>query len=370
MSLAMGKSPTIVLQEECEFWISRTVRRRAPVGVTVVIPAFNAATTLSRAVESVLCQTMRDIEVVIADDASTDSSWAMIGRWLRQDPRLRAIRHKQNSGKTTAMNRAAQIAHGRWLAVLDADDWYGPGRLAALIDLAEARGADLVADNQYFYDAGAAEIVGTAWPPRDTGWELTFDGFLDASNAYETFNLGMLKPIVRMDYIRTKSLAYKIGMRHGQDFFYLLNFFLSGGRAVIADTPHYYYTQPFGTVSRRWADVSRRRYDFMSAYEINRRYIDMIAGRLSRWQIDRLQRRNDRLKYLDYFFQAKECVATRDWVGALAKLVNHPEMLGYAVRRFRHRIYPRPPSVPIERVAMRARQRFEEDARQESAASP
>jgi len=366
----MDESRAIELHEEPDFWISRTFHRPVPVGVTVVIPTFDAAATLDHAVESVLGQTMRDIEVIVVDDASTDSSWATIGRWLREDPRLRAIRHKQNEGRSVAVNRAMRIARGGWLAVLDADDWYSPGRLAALIGLAEARRADLVADNQYFYDAGAAEIVGTAWPPRDTGWELTFDGFLDASNAYETFNLGMLKPIVRMDYVRTKSLAYENGMRHGQDFFYLLKFFLSGGRAMIVDTPHYYYTQPFGTISRRWSQVSRKRYNFQSAYEFNRRYIDVNASRLSHWQIERLKRRNDRLKYLEYFFQAKECVATHDWVGAVTKLVSHPEMLGYAVRRFRHRIYPRPPSVPIERVAWRARRRQEEDARQESVASP
>ena len=366
----MDESRAIELRDEPDFWISRAVCQRGPVGVTVAIPTFNADATLDRAVESALGQTMRDIEVIIVDDASTDASWTMIGRWLRQDPRVCAIRNKWSGGKSVAMNRAGQIARGRWLAVLDADDWYGPGRLAGLIGLGEARQADLVADNQYFYDAGVAEIVGTAWPPRDTDWELTFDGFLDASNAYETFNLGMLKPIVRMDYIQTKSLAYENGMRHGQDFFYLLNFFLSGGKAVITDTPHYYYTQPFGTTSRRWSNVSRRRYDFLSAYEFNRRYIDVIAGRLPLWQIERLQRRNERLKYLEYFFQAKECVATRDWTGALVKLVNHPEMLGYAMRRFRHRIYPRPPSVLIERVAWRARRRFEEDAQHESAASP
>lgn len=370
MRLVKKESGAIELHDERDFWICRRFGQRTPVAVTVIIPVFNAAETLDRAVGSVLRQTMRDIEVIIVDDASTDSTWSLIGRWMCRDLRLCAIRHKQNGGKSLALNSAIQFARGAWLAVLDADDWYSSGRLAALIGLAETRGADLVADNQHFFDAGVGEIVGTAWPPRDTGWELTFDGFLDASNAYETFNLGMLKPIVRMDYIRTKSLKYENGMRHGQDFFYLLNFFLSGGSAVIADTPHYYYTQPFGTSSRRWSNVSRRRYDFKSAYEFNRRYIDVIASRLPHWQTERLQRRNDRLRYLEYFFQAKECVATHDWGGALARLVTHPEMLGYALRRIRQRIYPRPPSVPIERVAWRSRRRFEDESQQGSAASP
>ena len=366
----MDESWAMEAHEYPDFSVSRALCEPAPVRVTVVIATFNAIATLGRAVESVFRQTMHDIELIVVDDASTDSSWATISRWLRQDPRVCAIRNKQNGGRSVAMNRAFQFVRGRWLAVLDADDWYSPRRLADLVDLAEARGADLVADNQFFYDAGVSEIVGTAWPPHNTAWDLTFEGFLDASNAYETFNLGMLKPVVRTDYIRTTSLAYENGMRHGQDFFYLLKFFLSGGRAVVADTPHYYYTQPFGTVSRQWSNVSRRRYDFQSAYDFNRRYIDLVAGQLPSCQIERLQRRNDRLKYLEYFFQAKECVATRDLAGALAKLVNHPEMLGYAMRRFRHRIYPRPPSVPIERVAGRARRRLEECARQESAASP
>jgi succinoglycan biosynthesis protein ExoO len=353
----MDDVPTIELQEEPDFWISRGLDRDFPIRATVIVPTFDTRTTLHRALQSAFDQTMRDIEVIVVDDASTDSSWSMIGSWLCRDQRLRAIKNKKNCGKPVGMNRAIGFARGRWLAVLDADDWYHPDRLSALIALGEERQADMVADNQYFYDAPADQIVGTAWPRRDSAWELTFDDFLSAANAYETFNLGMLKPVIRTDFVRRKSLSYEERARHGQDFFYLLQFYLSGGRAAIADTPYYYYTQPFGIVSHCWSHPARKRYDFQTAYEINRRYLGAMAGKLPSAQIARLERRNDRLKSLEYFYRAKECLNAGDWIGAAAKFGHQPAMLGYIFRRLQNRIFPRPPSVAIERIAAHARKR-------------
>src|SRR4051794_3355493 len=213
----------IEMQEEADFWISKSSQTSAPVRATIIVPNYNAETTLLRAVRSALDQTMRDIEVIVVDDASADSSWHIITT-LCEDPRLRAMRNKQNCGKPIGMNRAIALARGQWLAVLDADDWYHRDRLARLVTIAEAYGADMAADNQLFYDAAAGKIIGTAWPTGETDWELTFDDFLIGSNAYRQFNLGMLKPVLRMEFIRRTSLAYEERARNGQDFFYLLQF--------------------------------------------------------------------------------------------------------------------------------------------------
>src|SRR5262245_43327764 len=124
-------SPTD-LKEQSEFWISPCQKPDAAVSVTVIIPNYNAAATLSRAVRSVLTQALTDFELIIADDASTDSSWDLITEWIGRDPRIRALRNTVNAGKPIVMNRATSFARGKWLAVLDADDWYHPSRLAIL----------------------------------------------------------------------------------------------------------------------------------------------------------------------------------------------------------------------------------------------
>jgi succinoglycan biosynthesis protein ExoO len=353
----------IEMLEEADYWITPCAPASEPIRATIIVPTFRAEATLLRALRSALDQTMRNIEIIVVDDASTDSSWDIITKLLSEDSRLRAIRNKQNCGKPIGMNRAIALARGCWLAVLDADDWYHSDRMSALVTLAEARQADMAADNQFFYDASADKIIGSAWPTGQTDWDLSFDDFLTGSNAYRTFNLGMLKPVLRMDFIRQTGLAYEEKARHGQDFFYLLQFYLCGGKAAVTDIAYYYYTQPFGAVSRQWSHAARRRYDFQTAYDINQRYLVTASQRLTPRQAARLRKRNSRLKSLEYFCQFKECLSAGDIGGAIVRVAHQPAMLGYVLRRLgsyvlRHTFTEpsrRPASRMIARSAARSR---------------
>jgi len=344
------------MRERSDYWIS--TRPPAPsVRATVVIPTYSAADTLSRAVESVLNQTLRDLEVIVVDDASSDNSWDLISGLMQQDDRVHAVRNKSNRGKSISMNRALSVARGRWLAVLDADDWYHPERLETLITEGERRHVEMVADNQFFFDARADQMVGTAWPEGQGSWKLTFDDFLLGSNAYENFNLGMLKPVLRTDFMRNVGLGYEASARQGEDFFHLLQFYLSGGEAVVCDRPLYYYTQPYGSVSREWSHDERVRYDFQNAYEINQRYLRDAEHVLTARQRRRLLARNHGLKVLESYFSAKDAAAERRWLSVPVALARHPGSLLHLCRRLRNKLLPDSDSTTIPRIAARARRR-------------
>ena len=355
----MDDRPVLMMQEDAECWVTPC---RIPVGVdiaaTVVIPNYSAESTLPRAIHSVLTQSMRDLEVIVIDDASTDRSWELILDLLPCDDRIRAVRHKTNSGKPIAMNRGISLARGRWLAVLDADDWYHSDRLAALIELGERYQADMVSDNQFLYDAPAARVVGTAWPERVAAWPLDFDDFLRGSNAYDSFNLGMLKPVIRTDFMHRVGLGYEVEARHGQDFFHLLQFYLCGGRAVVSDKPLYFYTQPFGKISRQWSHSSRKRYDFHNAYRINDRYLDRAKDVVSPRQWRRLAARKHRLRLLENYFRAREALSDGDFIGAAGLVVRHPAMLGYLLGRAAERLRRNPGyHSTIKHIALRSTRR-------------
>jgi succinoglycan biosynthesis protein ExoO len=256
------------------------------------------------------------------------------------------------------MNRGIALARGRWLAVLDADDWYHSDRLAALIELGERHQAEMVSDNQFLYDASAARVVGTAWPERVAAWPLDFDDFLRGSNAYHSFNLGMLKPVIRLDFMRRVGLGYEIEARHGQDFFHLLQFYLSGGRGMISDQPLYYYTQPFGRISRQWSHRARKRYDFQNAYTINERYLRRAMEVLPTRQWKRLEARNDRLRLLEDYFQAREALGSGDYAGAAGRMIRRPALLGYLFGRVVERLRRNPGYYStIKHIALRSSRR-------------
>jgi len=95
-------------------------------GISVIIPAYNAAATLSRALDSVLAQTWPAHEVIVVDDGSTDATGEVVKSYAE---RVRYVR-QDNAGPSAARNQGVAMASGEWIAFLDADDWFYPERLA------------------------------------------------------------------------------------------------------------------------------------------------------------------------------------------------------------------------------------------------
>jgi succinoglycan biosynthesis protein ExoO len=235
--------------------------------VSVVIPVYNSAATLRRAVDSVLNQTLTDLDLTIVDDGSTDESAALAVELATADPRVRTLRLPVNRGKPAALNQAFSIAEGEWLAILDADDWWESDRLETLVDAGETNEVDLVADNQSFHDAVAGCVVRTAFPPERGDGPLTRAQFIRGTNPFASFDYGMLKPLVRRDFVRRHALTYRETARLAEDFLWLTDFLAAGGTAWLVARPLYNWTQAFGGISRQWTTTGAGawRYDFRTA---------------------------------------------------------------------------------------------------------
>ncbi len=282
-----------------------------PCVVTVVIPVFNSAATLARAARSALCQSVASLELLIVDDGSTDGSLAEASRIAETDVRVRVIAQRENGGKPHAMNRAIAQARGRWIAVLDADDCYADDRLATLIAAGERNVVDLVADNQYFHDAGAGQTVGTAFVATRPDAALTRAAFIAGSDPFAAFNYGMLKPVVRADFIRRSGLRYREAARLSEDFLYLVEFFAAGGQAWLVSRPLYHWTQAFGSRSRQWTSTGAGawRYDFLSVLAANAEVRSALAAVTDADLIALLDRRDRAFRKLHCF---RELCRSRD----------------------------------------------------------
>lgn len=101
--------------------------------ISVLMPAYNAGTTIAVAIESVLNQTWTNIELIVVDDGSKDHTWRVIQSFAERDQRIVAARHEQNRGAYPARNTALRHASGDFVTVNDADDWSHPERLAAQV---------------------------------------------------------------------------------------------------------------------------------------------------------------------------------------------------------------------------------------------
>jgi glycosyltransferase involved in cell wall biosynthesis len=105
--------------------------------VSVVMPVYNTEAFLSDAIDSILAQTFTDWELICVDDGSSDCSLAVLRRYERADPRIRAI-SRPNTGVTRARNDGTALGRGRYIAVMDSDDVALPERLCRQVDYMES----------------------------------------------------------------------------------------------------------------------------------------------------------------------------------------------------------------------------------------
>lgn len=112
--------------------------------VSIVVPTYNVGPALLRAaIASALDQTFTDLEVIVVNDASTDDTMAAAAEFT--DPRLRVVNLPENRGLSGARNAGTELARGRWVSFLDADDRMLPTMIERLLEIARRSGADIAA---------------------------------------------------------------------------------------------------------------------------------------------------------------------------------------------------------------------------------
>ena len=104
--------------------------------ISVIMPAYNAESYLQEAIDSILNQTIKDLELIIVDDGSTDRTVEIIQSNLDRDPRIRLIQN-EHQGANKARNTAIMAAKYPWIGAMDADDIAEPNRLERLLQAAE-----------------------------------------------------------------------------------------------------------------------------------------------------------------------------------------------------------------------------------------
>lgn len=109
--------------------------------VSVVIPAYNRENAIIPAIQSVLDQGVDDIEILVVDDCSTDGTVKAIQTLT--DPRINLIQHEKNKGEAGARNTGIHAAKGKYIAYLDSDDQWLPGKLKAQLEVMEKASNDV-----------------------------------------------------------------------------------------------------------------------------------------------------------------------------------------------------------------------------------
>ena len=116
--------------------------------LSVIIPVYNVAQYLEQCVDSVLQQTMQDMEIILVNDGSTDGSDDICRKYAQADPRI-VLLHQKNQGLAAARQTGLDAAHGDYIGFVDSDDWLEPDMYQKMYAAATQSGADIVFCNVY-----------------------------------------------------------------------------------------------------------------------------------------------------------------------------------------------------------------------------
>ena len=146
--------------------------------VSIIIPVYNVEKYLERCINSLRNQTLEDIEIILVDDSSTDSSLALCNKFAEEDSRIKVI-HKENEGAGMARNVALKVATGEYYGFVDSDDYVEPEMFETLYSKAVKYNSDLVMSGVLFVDGNmfseSGECVCKHYFDNDTQFESDED---------------------------------------------------------------------------------------------------------------------------------------------------------------------------------------------------
>lgn len=118
--------------------------------VSVIVPVYNVEQYLKEAIESIIGQTYKDIEIILVDDGSTDKSGIICDEYKEKDDRIKVI-HQENKGLSGARNAGLDVCSGEFVAFLDPDDAFDLDAISKMVEAAQKTDADIVEFNFAIY---------------------------------------------------------------------------------------------------------------------------------------------------------------------------------------------------------------------------
>lgn len=240
--------------------------------ISVIVPVYRAEAFLRKCTESILAQTMGELEVLLIDDGSPDGSGALCDQIAGEDSRVRVF-HKENGGVSSARNLGMAQARGTYLSFVDADDWLPADALETLYRALREAGADTAggAHNRVETD-GRQEKEPGALPAGVYGPEEIRRGIVDRllgermGKPGEVLNGFVWRFLFSREIIQGHNMAF--AGAYLEDELFLLEYFCYARKLAMVDQPVYQYLQNPVSVTRRYLpDYMQTFQGFMKAKE-------------------------------------------------------------------------------------------------------
>lgn len=205
--------------------------------VSVILPVYNVEKYLKQCMDSIVNQTLKDIEIICVDDGSTDASLSILKEYEKEDDRVKVI-CQQNAGAGAARNNGLSIATGEYLSFLDSDDFFSLDMLEKSYAQAKKEDADLIVFRSDQYREDLDKIVKVSWTLREKALPpyrpMTHRTFTD--NVFKVFVGWAWDKLFKREFVLEHELQFQ-EQRTSNDLLFVFLAIVLAKRITILDEP-------------------------------------------------------------------------------------------------------------------------------------
>ncbi len=184
--------------------------------VSVIVPVYNAEKYVKEAIESLIGQTLKEIQIILVDDGSKDNSGKICDEYATKDERISVI-HKENGGQADARNAGISIAKGKYIMFLDADDLFEKDSCESMYKTIEKSKTDYVIGNYQMIDEDGKKWQNPAFD-TDKYKEFRLD-IHDYRKSFFVMNSTVWNKIYNTKFLKEKGVVFKILKPSEDDYF-------------------------------------------------------------------------------------------------------------------------------------------------------
>lgn len=175
------------------------------VKVSVLVPVYNVSKYLRQCIDSILAQSLYDIEIICIDDGSTDESGSILDEYAKKDSRIKVV-HKENGGYGAAMNTGLDIANGEYIGIVESDDYIEKTMYETLYNMAELNCLDLVKSDAYYWMEKAGYLKRIHFDNMEPFYDIVIED-IDRSRYFEFF-MNIWTGIYRRDFLKSFDIRF------------------------------------------------------------------------------------------------------------------------------------------------------------------
>lgn len=264
--------------------------------ISIIVPVYNTKEEyLRKCIESLIHQSLEEIEIIIINDGSTDTSGSVCDEYGEKDKRIKVI-HQENQGVAVARNTGLSAAHGDWITFVDADDWCERTMCEKILDRALKLNPDILIFTNY-----AVKTDGNTSKNQFFKTDIDiFDGELKDEAELKTMvrshpsfsfqppeNMmgGTWCKLIKHDFLKSSGILFEPELVRSQDIIFYLNLFEKAEKISYYDQPLYYYRYSSESISKRYRPdaykifiiVLQKQHEFIKFYHKSPLFKEVFA---------------------------------------------------------------------------------------------